>query len=83
MGYASVGGGGGSGGYQEHAQAKETPSSHGIAPGDPMDRAVDDIFSCARHNRLDEVRHSGPFLLNSFRLRRTDMRRFRLGGGTT
>mmetsp|Transcript_24926 Transcript_24926/g.42385 ORF Transcript_24926/g.42385 Transcript_24926/m.42385 type:complete len:270 (-) Transcript_24926:205-1014(-) len=43
---------GGGGEYHGLAQAKETSS---ISSGDQMDRAVDDIFSCARHNRLDEV----------------------------
>jgi hypothetical protein len=35
------------------AAAKETPAE--LSSSGSMDRAVDDIFSCARHNRVDDV----------------------------
>jgi len=53
---------GGDGYYSEGyggAEAAETQLSHDETPltaGEEMDRAVDDIFSCARHNRLEEVK---------------------------
>jgi len=40
---------------EPHAASKETSSDPPPSSNDALDRAVDDIFSCARHNRVDDV----------------------------